>query len=414
LERERIDDRDPSSPVNYAIDRFRAGDQDDTWRLVAVEAIVSTVPRHRLRLWLDLGSGDEREFAEHVAGTGTMTFVWINEDVSLDLVLSEERGSRWREAVDRAPGTPREVWRSELEMRKAHDSAYVWSTPPRVRKATATREPPRVAVPFFARDVRPLPDEESPLSGDLVLPPGNLAGAHAPQYWVSYTRVGRPSVLASDLAEAFPRTGLWPLGWDAPHDPDVAWREPGDVAVIDDLAMDEIAPRAWAARSLEPTAVDPFASEFPGLAAACEPGSCAWFRSLDVVEQPWDRRPGRQLMLVPCHRPADALSVIGWEGQNLRVEEVCAVLRSWEERFSAVLVELDESTVTLAVGAPPTQLDHALRVAAELAAVTRLDELWEHPRGLHGVAELLMTDTPKARRHEQMLTRSRWTLTFDE
>jgi hypothetical protein len=56
--------------------------------------------------------------------------------------------------------------------------------------------------------------------------------------------------------------------------------------------------------------------------------------------------------------------------------EVSAVLRSWEDRFGAVLVGLSFGTMTLLVTRPPTSDDEALRVAAEVAALCP-DALWQ-------------------------------------
>jgi uncharacterized protein DUF4253 len=44
---------------------------------------------------------------------------------------------------------------------------------------------------------------------------------------------------------------------------------------------------------------------------------------------------------------------------------ISAVLRSWEERFSATAYEVAPSLVKLSVAAPPATIEHALLVAAE-------------------------------------------------
>jgi hypothetical protein len=68
----------------------------------------------------------------------------------------------------------------------------------------------------------------------------------------------------------------------------------------------------------------------------------------------------------------------GWTGAiNVRSSaEVSAVLRSWEDRFGAILVGLAFATMTLVVTRPPTSDDDALRVAAEVAALCP-DALWQ-------------------------------------
>jgi Domain of unknown function (DUF4253) len=69
---------------------------------------------------------------------------------------------------------------------------------------------------------------------------------------------------------------------------------------------------------------------------------------------------------------------VGWLGAiNVRrPTEVSAVLRSWEERFGAMVVGLGFATVTLLVTRPPRTDDDALRVAAEVAALCP-DALWQ-------------------------------------
>jgi hypothetical protein len=60
-----------------------------------------------------------------------------------------------------------------------------------------------------------------------------------------------------------------------------------------------------------------------------------------------------------------------------RVEDpdlVSCVLRSWEDRFHAILVGLAPGTVVLAVGAPPVTFDHALHIAAEQVAFAPNEE----------------------------------------
>lgn len=82
--------------------------------------------------------------------------------------------------------------------------------------------------------------------------------------------------------------------------------------------------------------------------------------------------------MVSCRRPADAVALIGWSGAiNVRpATEVAAVLRSWEDRFGAVLVGLGFATMTLLVNRPPTEDTAAIHLAAEVAAFCP-DALWQ-------------------------------------
>jgi Domain of unknown function (DUF4253) len=102
---------------------------------------------------------------------------------------------------------------------------------------------------------------------------------------------------------------------------------------------------------------------FTGLAAATAPGEDPF----TVAATPRPRGPAH-LAIVPVARPADAVAVLGWRGSCNRHDDVVgisAVLRSWEERFGAVLVEIDFMTLWLSVAAPPLTAQECRAVAAE-------------------------------------------------
>jgi len=72
--------------------------------------------------------------------------------------------------------------------------------------------------------------------------------------------------------------------------------------------------------------------------------------------------------VVAAQRPADIITTLGWPGAvNYRDDTapLSAVLRSWEDRFGASVVEVGFDTLLLVVERPPQTLDHALAVAAE-------------------------------------------------
>lgn len=74
------------------------------------------------------------------------------------------------------------------------------------------------------------------------------------------------------------------------------------------------------------------------------------------------------LLLVPATRPADVPRLVGWSGAgnyDLDGHEISAVLRSWEERFGAVLYQLGGTTITLRVARPPTTLSAAQVIMEE-------------------------------------------------
>jgi hypothetical protein len=100
------------------------------------------------------------------------------------------------------------------------------------------------------------------------------------------------------------------------------------------------------------------------------------------------------LGIVSVDRPADVPAATGWSGMCnswADVTEVSAVLRSWDDRFGAVLVRMHGSTLDLAVAAPPWTEGDCLRVAAEHFAFTCDDDsptpatLRQHARRLRGM-----------------------------
>jgi Domain of unknown function (DUF4253) len=95
-----------------------------------------------------------------------------------------------------------------------------------------------------------------------------------------------------------------------------------------------------------------------------------------------------RLLAVPCNRPADALTAVGFGGIQLRSEDVSAILRSWEDRFGAVVTLLDPGRTVLSVEAPPRTFASALAVAAEHFAAAP-DENAGRPGALAERARLL-------------------------
>ena len=180
------------------------------------------------------------------------------------------------------------------------------------------------------------------------------------------------------LVDLFPETGLWPLvltplsgdGQDRPWDSGELEQIP--LAHVDALHASAVLAEGWA-DSLVPMGADPyvehlrpFGAEFPGLSAPLR-------RVEPPAEAPADAiTHGRaRIGLVPCRRPADAVAAIGWHGAINRRSpaQVCAVLRSWEDRLGIVLTGLGFATLTLLVPYPPTDESEALPIAAELAAL---------------------------------------------
>ncbi|NYJ03908.1 DUF4253 domain-containing protein [Petropleomorpha daqingensis] len=233
--------------------------------------------------------------------------------------------------------------------------------------------------------------------------------------WVTDAAMPDATSVWSVLADQFPRTGLWPLlvqglydgsgrPWDNGEFQPASEEEIAAVdvrQVLEESWHDSLVPinDPWAPGT-GPLA--PFHPTFPGLAP---------MQQGPPVETFAPATGSSRIGLVSCRRPADAIGVVGWEGainKWQRAAEVSAVLRSWEDRFGAIVVGLGFATITLLVTRPPETDDDALRVAAEVAALCP-DALWQ--------PEALMPDPPRDATLESMsrlLVRDTlWRLWFD-
>ncbi|SFE51564.1 DUF4253 domain-containing protein [Blastococcus tunisiensis] len=257
-------------------------------------------------------------------------------------------------------------------------------------------EPPdqRLCVPSLADVVAPssalldLPPAGRLRFGDVDLGSGRPAVARSidggvrpepPALWLADR--GRPD--ASDtwsrLVDRFAETNLWPLvltslGREYAERPwDAGEFEPAPLTTVDALDPGTVLATGWA-DSLVPMGADPyvehlrpFGAEFPGLAPPLPRTGTPAIVTPDALGL-WGR--GR-IGLVACRRPADAIASIGWFGaiNSRSAAQVSAVLRSWEDRFGAVLAGLGFATLTLLVPDPPEDESVALPVAAEIAAL---------------------------------------------
>ena len=197
----------------------------------------------------------------------------------------------------------------------------------------------------------------------LGLPPGRPVlpeGGGAPIAWVT-EEIGDHDALWARLAGQFPDTGLWPVLANGLEDGDLS--------------------RPWLDGELQ----GPDATEPPDVLEllTTRSGDAAWE---DAEEEDHDygllglatatRSPGpvtitvptasTGLLLVPVTRPADVPRALGWMGPanyDLGGSDQSSVLRSWEDRFGAVLVGMGFDVMQLVVAVPPTD-----RAQAELLA----------------------------------------------
>ena len=148
-----------------------------------------------------------------------------------------------------------------------------------------------------------------------------------------------------------------------------------------------------------PRCLAPFDGIFPGLAPPT-PG-LALLRPAEIVESAVEEAagPGDPLLgVVAVSRPADVPAAVGWFGTSGSrcpwndVAELSAVLRSWEDRFGALLVRMGRATLELAVAAPPWERSECLAIAAEHYAFCD-DTYTGNPGTLRDYANLLRGNT---------------------
>lgn len=241
-----------------------------------------------------------------------------------------------------------------------------------------------------------LPGEGELQLGSVSLPRGQLIRARdgdgRPVAWATVDSVPEPGRVWAALWAAHSRTGLVPILLDGLEgDTSHPWNDgefvgPLDISRLDGLDPGRVIGAMWA-RMLEPVHEGekedfglaqrraPFTRQFPGLAPPEHTPLNAAERqhALDVV-LPQMRltllpRPASRIGLIAAVRPADVLPVIGWEGVTNRGPEfllpLAAVLRSWEERFGACLIDVGFAEIRLLVERPPRTLEAATRIAAE-------------------------------------------------
>lgn len=203
----------------------------------------------------------------------------------------------------------------------------------------------------------PRPENAAKWSVDgIKLPAGHLISGPAgrPLAWVSDTVVVDIQSLWLRLAGRFDRSGLWPLtsrglGGDLRRpwsDPEDLRRltEPGDVGSVDikSFLAKEISSASAATVDVPVAPIT--------LAQRTQPPQRALPLTGDHLPQ------GSLLILVPVSRPADALNALGWThavNYDISDTELSAVLRSWEDRFGAVLTTVDFDAIEVEVTRPP-------------------------------------------------------------
>ena len=261
------------------------------------------------------------------------------------------------------------------------------------------------------RDQRHVPAPTTPLPGNgplvmgtVRLPAGRRithdkslgeAATDQPVLWLTDSPMAHAGSLVVTLRREVHGSGLVPfLAEDADFDAARPWTageflpsDPREIAVIEiERALNE----GWNAgipeedddegREHATGMLAPFGLVFPGIASrtddrppVAQPLGFRRLFSRGVAQpvDPWtliESRTGLRIGLVAADRPADVITVLGWQGAvnaHQDTAPLSAILRSWEERFGAEAVQIGFDTLTLVVERPPMSRDHALAVAAE-------------------------------------------------
>jgi hypothetical protein len=129
--------------------------------------------------------------------------------------------------------------------------------------------------------------------------------------------------------------------------------------------------------------VEPFGIDFPGLASPPTRASDGAGDQYVLAHM----NQGR-IGLIAAERPADAITAVGWMGAvNVHRDPalISAVLRSWEDRWGAIVAEIGFATLTLTVGNPPRDEQTALALAAEHFSLCP-DNIWQGSETLRAYA----------------------------
>jgi hypothetical protein len=241
--------------------------------------------------------------------------------------------------------------------------------------------------------------------GEIVLPAGRAivpdAGfasgepVEVPVIWVAEQTSADTGALWRRLADAFPGTGLWPLvltsldgdgarpWFDGELDAGAGSSPDGKEATA--LLADWWSACSGGGDEDALRLLRPFGRAFPGMAPATPdaPASPA-----APAEAALSLAVDGHLGLAAVTRPSDVPWAVGWTGpvnHHSDIGELCAVLRSWEERFGAYLVGVGFDTLTLGVERPPSTAPQALAVAAEHFAACP-DNVWQGAGALEAYA----------------------------
>jgi hypothetical protein len=236
-----------------------------------------------------------------------------------------------------------------------------------------------------------LPEDGEFRFGSVILADGRQFavsdGLGDPVVWVTTQPVPDAGMVWSALSDAQESTGLVPFLL-----PDLVadFGEPADVAGLDHMDAAELLEERWDGEMPsdyedreggEPwtTMRAPFSRTFPGLAPAEDQ-----HLSQGQREQALSGLPPAHIGLVAARKSADVLALIGYQGSDQfdNALPIATVVRSWEDRFWAKLLRVDDAEIQLLAERPPHTVETAQRLAAEIFAFC--DEYGG--QGLHDIA----------------------------
>lgn len=319
---------------------------------------------------LDLSAGsEERGLVEKLVGQERLEVRWVNEGVTVQVGFHEGLRRDWQQKLDAAAKVSQADWIALLASLRSDFSEWPGGVRPSLSLRRRVAAAPSGPVPFFARRSGAIPRAGRASLVGVRLPQGSRHPRVAPAYWVSDERVADAAGLAARLAEAFDRTGVWPLLWLFEEDPEAYMAQPADIALIDSVDIETLLRERW----------EYLNSRFPGnpsiFGVAPPELTLASPAVPSAIARPFDRLPANttaRLLLVPCNRPADAITVIGGLDAEMTGPEISAALRSWEERFRATLVAVQPSLAWLAAESPPHDAHRAALLAAEFNVICPL------------------------------------------
>ncbi|CAL9329159.1 DUF4253 domain-containing protein [Streptomyces sp. enrichment culture] len=102
----------------------------------------------------------------------------------------------------------------------------------------------------------------------------------------------------------------------------------------------------------------------PALPGDRTPGEAAYRTLAGLVGAELPDPAACRLVLVPARRTSDALALLGWSSEAPPAL-LCALLRSWEDRFGARLVAVTGSEPHVSVARPPVTAEHTALLALE-------------------------------------------------